>query len=159
MVEAVVARPATAEHLSTILTLAGLARAESHDERGGELLFDLTHTSVGQAERYEAALGDADQALVVGEVNGATVGFATAHLERGASKTICAIDELFVHPQARSVGVGAALLQQMQAWARTHSCTHVESQVLPGNRAAKNFFERVGMVTRAMRVSAPLDHE
>jgi len=155
----VVARPATAGDLEAVTQLASLARSESHDERGGYLLFDLTHASVADHARYETAHAGAESTVVIGGVQGEIVGYATARIVRGAAETVCLIDELFVHPQARSVGVGQALLEQIQAWARDHECSYVESQVLPGNRAAKNFFERVGMVTRAMRVSAALDPE
>lgn len=157
MADQVIARPATSADLEAVRDLALLAREESEDERGGELLFDVTHSSVGEQHRYSGVLSDASGALFVVEVLGAIVGYTTAHLEHGTSLKLCAIDELFVHPKARSVGAGAALLTQVQHWGRGHGCSHVESQVLPGNRAAKNFFERVGMVTRAMRVSARLD--
>jgi GNAT superfamily N-acetyltransferase len=66
------------------------------------------------------------------------------------------IDELIVHPQAQAIGVGSEILAEVRRWATAHQCEALESQVLPGNRAAKNFFERVGMKTRKMRVSADL---
>lgn len=156
MTDHVVARLATAEDLTHVVALANAARTESETERGGHLLFDLTHASVGRVERYEAIMSNADQIAVAGCVGDAVVGYATARTERGTGELICVLDELFVHPNARTVGVGATLLAATQDWAAEQGCTYVESQVLPGNRAAKNFFERVGMVTRAMRVSAPL---
>ena len=66
------------------------------------------------------------------------------------------IEELVVHPRAQAIGVGSEILAQVRSWAIATSCQAIESQVLPGNRAAKNFFERVGMKTRKMRVSADL---
>lgn len=151
------ARSATSEDLDAIAGLGQVARSEADGERGAHLLLDLTHASLGVAERYERALEADQELLTVGLVDDAVVGYGMARIEQGATETVCVLDELFVHPQARSVGIGAAILSSTQAWARERRCSYVESQVLPGNRESKNFFERVGMVTRAMRVSARLD--
>lgn len=98
-----------------------------------------------------------DDHLVVGCIDDAVVGFGRAHLSPASTGEVLAVvSELVVHPDARSIGVGSAVLAAIEAWAVSNGCAAIESHVLPGNRAAKNFFERVGMKTRKMRVSADL---
>ena len=131
--------------------LRDLARDETGPQRGGRL-----HLDFDAVRRAEERPSDATH-TVAGLLNDIVVGVASVRRDRGDGITVAMIDELFVHPQARGVGVGAAMLETIQAWAIDAGCTHIESQVLPGNREAKNFFERMGLVTRKMRVSRELE--
>ena len=128
---------------------ATMARAEVVDERGGRWLLEHDLPRVDVTLRHGEAVDADDRCVVVGQVDGVVVGYAYAYLSRAASNLLCMIEELFVHPQARGVGVGAALSAHVRSWAQASNCVAIESHVLPGNRAAKNFFERVGMVRRA----------
>lgn len=153
----IVARSATSEDLPAVANLAVAARGEAEPQRGGALLLDLWLTDVGDASRYDRHITGADRQIVVGTIGSSVVGYSAAHIQDGATQRVCMIEELYVHPDARQVGVAAAMLAEMKGWALSQRCAWVESQVLPGNRLAKNFFERMGMVTRAMRVSASLE--
>ena len=93
----------------------------------------------------------------MGSIDETVVGYALAEVRKTSSGQLCMIDELLVDPAARAVGVGSAMLESVLEWAIANDCQAIESQVLPGNRAAKNFFERLGMKTRKMRVSRDLD--
>lgn len=149
------ARTAVREDEATILVLGQLARDEAFPERGGELLLLHDNGDIAFDERLQAAHGD-DQLVVVGAIDSVVVGYAIARQQSQGGVRSAMIEEIMVHPEARSVGVAAAMLQQVIDWARRGKCDVIESQVLPGNRSAKNFFERVGMVTRKMQVSARL---
>jgi GNAT superfamily N-acetyltransferase len=155
-IELTSARDATAADIDTIVTLASLVIDELRDERGGSLLLFHDLGSVGQANTYRDCLEDAASSVVVGLIDGSVVGFGLARVVRSDHSQICMIDQLVVHPDARGIGVGAMILASVRRWGVEAGCQMIESQVLPGNRAAKNFFERVGMVTRKMQVSTEL---
>ena len=150
------ARPAADSDLSCVLELARLAMDELGDQRGGELLLFRDLANIAEAGRYLTGLEEDRYLLVVGLLDGAVVGYALAAVSATAGHQLCMIEELFVHVEARGIGVGARLLTLIREWAERAGCRTIESHVLPGNRAAKNFFERVGMVTRKMQVSTNL---
>ena len=52
---------------------------------------------------------------------------------------------------ARQIRSGPAI-----AWATERGCFGIESMALPGNRETKNFFERFGLVARAIVVHRAL---
>lgn len=146
---AVSARPTEDADHDVVAAIASLADNELRGERGGISLLDH--------DRPQSDWSDATTMSWVGLVDGIVVGTATAVLDIGPTKRVALVTDLYVHPEGRGVGVGAAMLELVQAWAVEHDATHLESQVLPGMRDSKNFFERLGMVTRAMRVSRPID--
>lgn len=148
----VTSRVAVDPDRSVIEALERLAEQELRDQRGGELLFDLDRPLI---EPRDAAAGT-DLLEAVGLVDDVVVGFARCRVLVVGAQRVAMIDTLYVHPDARGIGVGAEMLGRVRRWASDRSCAHLESQVLPGNRDAKNFFERMGMVTRRMQVSTAL---
>lgn len=150
------ARPATDEDLEIIARLGQMAVAELETERGGALMLHHDLGEVGDGSRYQQALRGESERLIVGTVDEVVVGFGRAVIEASPTVSACLIEELYVHPDARGVGVAARMLTDLRGWAADRRCEFIESHVLPGNRAAKNFFERLGMVTRKMRVSVDL---
>ncbi len=59
------------------------------------------------------------------------------------------IDELFVLPEARSRGIGAALLQAAEAGFRAAGCTRVQLQLARANGSARRFYHREGYAERS----------
>lgn len=156
MSDLVTARFATVDDVDTTAALAEQAMATVRPERGGRWHLDHDSDRTSPDIRHTAAIERPDEALVVGCVDDTVVGYASAALSAARDGRLCMIEELVVHPDAQAIGVGSAILETVRAWAVENDCLAIESQVLPGNRAAKNFFERVGMKTRKMRVSAEL---
>ena len=150
------ARPATPADTEITAALAQQAMVTVRDERGGRWHLDHDSDAKDPQTRDVHAVQTADQQLVVGCIEGVVVGYGMAYLSPTIDGQLCMIDELVVHPRAQAIGVGSEILAQVRSWAIATSCQAIESQVLPGNRAAKNFFERVGMKTRKMRVSVDL---
>lgn len=150
------ARHATADDLDELDALATTARDEAHPTRGGRLLIEHDYENVPARTRLQSALDSDDSDLWCGTIDGVTVGYASASLVTKGAVRVAMIDTLFVHPEARGIGVAAELLEAVRAWAVAGGAEALESQVLPGNRDAKNFFERTGMITRQMRVSMDL---
>ncbi|MCY3806923.1 MAG: GNAT family N-acetyltransferase [bacterium] len=94
----------------------------------------------------------------VGDLDGSTVGFAAARLVELADGTsLVEIDALYVLPEARGVGLGEALMDEVLAWAAGAGAAAVDAVALPGDRVTKNFFERYGMTARALQVHRRLD--
>jgi GNAT superfamily N-acetyltransferase len=62
---------------------------------------------------------------------------------------VAEIDEFFVRPQARSQGIGAALLDFAESGVSESGCTWVQLQLGTANRAARAFYRRRGYAERS----------
>jgi len=150
-------RPATTGDLDVLEALATLAVDEQRDGRGGAVW------SRREARRNpRATLADAmtrgDHHVVVGTLDDVIVGYGVVHSEPLADGGLLAVvDDLFVEPDARGVGVGEALMEALVAKARAWGAIGVDALALPGNRATKNFFESFGLTARAIVVHTTLD--
>jgi GNAT superfamily N-acetyltransferase len=129
-------------------------RVELGEERGGP----LWATREARAEPLDAAfvalvalVARDDAALLVGTYDDVVVGFGAAHVEvlRDGSR-LGVVDEIYVEPEARAVGVGELLVQQLVDFCRAAGCGGVDATALPGHRQAKNFFERAGFSARLL---------
>jgi GNAT superfamily N-acetyltransferase len=59
------------------------------------------------------------------------------------------VEDLAVHPDFRSQGVGKALLDSMKAWARERGATHLELDSAEERKDAHRFYEREGYEYRS----------
>jgi ribosomal protein S18 acetylase RimI-like enzyme len=146
-------RRATPDDVGTLEELAKDALAELLPTRGGSL-----YVRREARARPLKELMDDDRALVLaGTIDDAVIGYASAAMEelRDGSR-LAAVSDLYVHPEARGVGVGEALMDDLVAWATECGCIGVDAMVLPGNRETKNFFETFGLTARAIVVHRPL---
>jgi ribosomal protein S18 acetylase RimI-like enzyme len=152
------ARPASAADLDRLTELAGVAADELSTQRGGPLwAVREARPSPRLADLHEL-LGSAHAHVLAGTFADVVVGYATVSVEelRDGSR-LGVLHEIYVEPGAREVGVGEALMDEVVAWCRGQRCRGVDSLVLPGNREAKNFFERFGLTARAIVVHRALD--
>jgi ribosomal protein S18 acetylase RimI-like enzyme len=142
-------RKAGADDLTWLQRLADDAAAERRAERGGvQLEFLAPRPALDELEVRRA-----DSLVLCGLFEGILFGFAHARCrDFSAGHRIATLYDLYVQPDAREVGVGEALIESVFEWARSQSCEGVDAVVLPGNRSAKNFFERFGLVARAIAV-------
>lgn len=156
------ARRATEGDLSTLVGLAARAADELRSARGGELWWRRDARPDPVDDSLRASLTDPDQLVLVGTIDGCPVGFGTARLaavsESRGGGVVAVVDELYVEPEARGVGVGEAVMDMLVAWADDRGCLGIESLALPGMRDTKNFFEGFGLVARALVVHRPLGH-
>lgn len=91
-------------------------------------------------ERMREQLDDPRHAWRVASRNGVPVGFAHAILDdRG-----CKLDKLYVHPDRQRGGIGAALLREIEDWARGHQTHRLWLQVNRGNTQAVHAYEKYG---------------
>jgi len=107
----------------------------------------------------EARIADHDVLLALGLYAGVPFGYAHAAVVEVGGSRIVRLYDVFVEPDARGVGIGEALLTFVFDWAREQRSSAIDSIVLPGNREGKNFFERFGLVARAIHVYRAIDND
>jgi GNAT superfamily N-acetyltransferase len=150
-------RSAVDEDLPRLVELARGAIAELAVQKGGT----VWQRHAARVEPVEDGLADdlgheATQVLV-GTFADAVVGYAVTTAEVLADgATLAVVRDLYVEPGARGVGVGAALMDAVLAWAGERGCVGVDALALPGSRETKNFFESFGLVARAIVVHRDL---
>lgn len=153
-------RVATEDDLPDLVRLAELARDELGEERGGPM-WQLLH---GRPDPLPATLvADLTEAasdagvVLLGLYAGAPAGYAAAHREQlGDGTAIAVVSDVYVEPGFRNVGLGDALMTELIGWAAAHDCRGIDALALPGMRQSKNFFERFGLVARAILVHRDL---
>jgi ribosomal protein S18 acetylase RimI-like enzyme len=145
------ARSASADDVADLVELARHLRAELGAHRGGELW--ATHDVAGEPIEAELtrAMAAPDTLVVVGAIDDVTVGYGIVTVVDLRDGTrLGRVSELFVEPEARSVGVGEAIALAVLNHCREAGCRGVDVVALPGHRAAKNFFEEQGFTARAL---------
>ena len=90
---------------------------------------------------------DADHGVqLVAEADGRLVGFASlyATFDTLLADRILVMNDLFVRPDARSGGIGAALFDASRTYAREHGFARLDWVTAPDNVDAQRFYERHG---------------
>ena len=86
--------------------------------------------------------------LFVADYGGRTVGFISGELREGSptfqAKTWASVDDVFVEPDYRNLGVGRALLESVKAWAKERGADGVSLQVAAANERGRKFYEGLG---------------
>lgn len=151
------ARPAVEADLDELVRLHGLGRRHVAAERGGPVLLGREVRPDPVAESLLDDLRSPRHRVLIGRLGHVPVGFAVAEvIALHDGSPVANVSELFVEPEARGVGLGAVLMQELLEWARERGCDGIGSVVLPGDRSSKNFFEAHGMVARAIIVHRDL---
>jgi ribosomal protein S18 acetylase RimI-like enzyme len=77
-----------------------------------------------------------------------TVGFISGELRQGSPtflpRTWASVDDVFVEPKYRNRGMGRALLQSVQSWARERGADGISLQVAAANSRGRKFYEDLG---------------
>jgi ribosomal protein S18 acetylase RimI-like enzyme len=132
-----------------VVELCREALTEVAPLRGGALyvLRDARPEPVEQSLGAEVAAGS----VVVGTLDGAVVAYAVAAVEDlRDGRRLGRIDDLYVEPPARGVGVGEAVMGALLERFRAAGCAGVDAVALPGARETKNFFEASGFSARLL---------
>ena len=150
-------RPATEGDVPAIAAMAEAAATTLHGSRGAELML-LREAQPPDASCIAEWLHAGDVTVQVGTLDDVPVAAAVAHLEVLTGGTrLTVVTMLWVDEDARSVGVGEALLGGLIAWAKAAGCDSIDAYALPGERITKNFFEAAGFKARLLTVSHKLD--
>lgn len=146
-------RLASAEDLGVLTALGERARIEMRPKRGGAVLSRLDPYASAVEDRMSKALADPSLVVALGTFNGVAVAYGLMTISEVADgSTHAVIEELFVEPDGRGVGVGESLADLLLRVAAERGALGVDALALPGDRATKNFFESRGMVARAILV-------
>ena len=152
------ARRATPDDLDRLVALLRQTHEVQGDARGGALWSQREGRPVDDRASLAAALRDDQRAVVVGTVDDVVIGYGVVHAEPLRSGAVLAVvEDLWVEPDGRGVGVGEAIMDELVAWAEGRGCVGIDALALPGDRATKNFFESFGLKARAIVVHRPLD--
>ena len=91
---------------------------------------------------------------------GEAVGLLTAHLYEPAPTfqpyRLVYVDDLYVAPDARRVGVGQRLLEEARAWGREHGAVELRAGILAANAAGRAFWTRETATDFSVTVTQPL---
>jgi GNAT superfamily N-acetyltransferase len=151
------ARRATEADLDRLAELTAEAVAEQAQARGGSIWSRREARRVPARDSLAAALADPDQLVLAGTIDDAIIGYAVVGLDTLADgEPLGVVSDIYVEPEARAIGVGEALIDEVLAWCRDAGCVGVDALALPGNRHTKNFFETFGFKARALVVHRPL---
>lgn len=152
-------RPAHVDDLPRLSILAREVVAELAGQKGGIVWRRHAARPEPVEDGLSADLDDPDTLVLVGTIDEAVVGYAVTTIEDVADEgRLAVVRDLYVEPGARGVGVGAATMGAVLAWAGERGCIGVDALALPGSRATKNFFEGFGLVARAIVVHRSLEH-
>jgi len=92
-----------------------------------------------------------EMANVYGWLGGIGRGLMIGILERKCEPGTLLMDGIFVRPEARSLGVGSALLDAIERHAVTRGLTHVRLDVIDGNPRAQELYQRRGFEVHSRR--------
>ena len=149
----VAVRSATPDDLGILADAHRLGQAAVVDARGGPLDTLLLGRAEPIADSFAADLIKEESVVSVGTAAGAFVGYCVLVIRDLANgRTLGVVTDLWVHPQARGIGVGHALMSQATDTAIGRQCMGIDARALPGDRSTKNFFEGFGLVARALNV-------
>lgn len=149
------ARRATESDLDALCALWERAVGELDGQRGGALLAGSL-VRPDAREFLAGALADQDRVVALGLIDEVAVGIASGFADRERREPIGALEVLYVDPTARQVGVAEAMLGTVLAWCRDRGLVGLDAPALPGNRAAKAFFEGHGFLARLLIMHRPV---
>jgi len=145
------ARVALPGDVPRIAELARGLRRELQGIRGGSLWAAREARPEPLDDAFAALLRADETRVVVGTFDGEVVGFATAVVTvLRDGQRLGVVEEIYVEPGARAVGVGEAMIDDLLEFFVGAGCMGVDALALPGHRATKNFFEDSGFTARAL---------
>ena len=121
-----------------------------------QLGYDLTHADA--ADRLSRILLREDQQFFVADVDGRAVGWVhVAFAEYIDAEAFAVIAGLVVDRDHRRAGIGRALMDRAETWARDQGCSRVSSSAT--RNAAHRFYENLGYANIKTQYSfiKPLD--
>ena len=153
-------RPATREDGPRCGELCRQAIAELEGVRGGSLWMrgeiGLVAKALMRPGGLDRLVADTRRRVAVGTVDGVVVGLAVGRVEAVGEATVGVIDGCYVEPDARGVGVGSALLDDLVTWLDAVGCRGVDASALPGDRATKSLLEASGFKARVITLHRSL---
>ena len=139
------ARPAVLSDLEVLSSLAVAARRELQDKKGGDVADRLDPHRDDPSARMAAALEDPGTVVLAGALDEAVVGYGLMVVGTAPDGTGHAVvEEVYVDPPARSVGVGEALLDGLLAVARERGLGPFNQWLFPATGQRKTSLRPTG---------------
>ena len=153
----VTARVAVEADLPALVPLVAEGLAAVEGERGAQLWL-LEHAPCRPLdEALERQRSDPAADVIAGCVDGVPVGVLLIdRRDLVDGRSLARMTFVFVHPRAREIGVGEALIDAACDWALASGCIGIDGLALPGDRRTKNLYERSGMTAREITVHREL---
>ena len=148
-------REAAGDDVAAIIVLFGVAddsyaAGAPHQYRGA--------WAVPRSEQEVGLLEHSDIALFVAELDGRVVGQIVVRIETVPENTqlvprrFAKLHDLVVVPEARTLGVGRALVQAAEQWSAARGMASIELVVWEYNAAARGLYEQLGYTTDMRRL-------
>jgi GNAT superfamily N-acetyltransferase len=143
------ARLAVLEDVERVEQLCRLGRDELRGQRGGDLFVRRESPSPLVRPDLLTRLASPDHVVWVGTLDAQVVGYGLGRIEHlGATLVHGVVEDLYVEPGARSVGVGQVVMEGLVRWFVGRGCAGVDAVALPGDRQVKSFLESSGFKAR-----------
>jgi GNAT superfamily N-acetyltransferase len=137
-------RVASEADISALDWLQDMARHSIADLRGGAaLLAEQPSTD------WAVTLADPLVVVIVATIDDVVLGY----LELRLTPPVATVRQVFVHDEAREVGLGDSMMGCAIDQTVASGCDTIEGHALPGDRNTKNLYERAGIVARKIIVS------
>lgn len=150
-------RPATAEDADFILSLT--PRFVAFDLPKGRRKRDvLAAIQADITKALHAEASDAHRFFVAEDAARQRAGFIQLQRMQDffSGARSCHVSDLAIAPGRDGQGLGRALLDFAETWARKQGCAWLSLAVFPGNARARALYERRGFSTELLRMSKPL---
>jgi ribosomal protein S18 acetylase RimI-like enzyme len=103
------------------------------------------------------AVDEPSQAMFLAERSGRVVGLvAVAERVHFSGEVDAYVGELAVAADAEGQGVGRALMEAAEAWARSRGRAHITLETGAANTRAREFYQRLGYLTEDVRLTKAL---
>lgn len=138
------------------MTTISALTAEDHDDWlalwWGYLEFYETELTTAQTELTFSRLidpSDAVSGVIARDESGQAIGLVhwLTHPSTWSAGPYCYLEDLFVAPEARGSGTGAALIEHVRSWAANAGCDKVYWLTQSGNHRARELYDRVATDT------------
>ena len=152
------ARPATDADVARLAELCRAMLTQLEAFRGAEVFAGREARPQPFEQCFASDLAAEDRSVWVGTIDDVVIGYAVGRTEPFRDGRILGrVDDLYVEPEARGIGVGECLMEALLEWFRGRGAFAVDAYALPGDRDTKNFFEEQGFTARLLVMHHRLD--
>ena len=119
---------------------------------------DATWPGRGGSRYFADVIAGNGSAGLVAEADGVVAGYLVGRLrEPGDTRPVrvAVLESMYVRPDRRRGGLGAALVREFRAWAARQGAGRLSVTAYASNTDAIRFYEREGFVSRSVTLEAP----
>ena len=153
-------RRAGVEDLAALCQLGQILN-ESHHRARPDIYTPATENFARDEAHWLPSVSGDSKAVFLAEQGGAAVGFISCQVSRMESpllqpSVVGRIGSIAVAPAMQGRGVGSALMQHAEAWARSQGATDIRLVVWSFNDVAMRLYRELGYEVRTFEMGKPL---